>query len=536
MADVCQGEHRSPVRRERKCDAPWTAEFPIRFSPSQRRKAAARFHCGTALYNACLSEAINRALAMRADPRWSKARMLPRIVDGVANAERRDLFNSAQADAGFSAWDLMSVASRLRVGWLREGVPAQEATTLGERAFRAVERWVRHFGGGRKGRPRFKSLDRGIRSMSSRDQNGAIRVVELCDDRTGDFAGFGCQWTAGFMAPVDSRDNPVHRHAEAAIRNGMARYSTIVRRKISGRWYYYLQVSINGQPLQRHQVGEGKVGLDLGTSTVAVVSDHMVGLERLCDGLENSEAELRRVHRRLDRQHRAGSPTCFDDHGLHRKGSCAWTRSRRAEQTVISMQEAHRRKAERRKSLHGNLANRILGQGRDLYVERLSKQTWQKTHGRAVAFRAPGMFETLLSRKAVSAGGSTTLIDPRKAKLSRLCSCGSVRKKPLSQRAHDCPCGIREQRDIWSAFLARHTTASGAVALGAAQIELSQRHDVGAGRGAIAPNLQVPTACLMVPEYASGRAGRLAGETKRVDIDIVGEARGGPKNQGRTRP
>ncbi|HSW87118.1 MAG TPA: hypothetical protein VLG49_06435, partial [Rhabdochlamydiaceae bacterium] len=31
-----------------------------------------------------------------------------------------------------------------------------------------------------------------------------------------------------------------------------------------------------------------------------------------------------------------------------------------------------------------------------------------------------------------------------------------VKKKPLSQRWHTCPCGIEAQRDLYSAFLALH--------------------------------------------------------------------------------
>jgi len=44
----------------------------------------------------------------------------------------------------------------------------------------------------------------------------------------------------------------------------------------------------------------------------------------------------------------------------------------------------------------------------------------------------------------------------RSTKLSRTCHCGSVYKKPLSQRWHRCShCGASAQRDLYSAFLAR---------------------------------------------------------------------------------
>jgi len=69
------------------------------------------------------------------------------------------------------------------------------------------------------------------------------------------------------------------------------------------------------------------------------------------------------------------------------------------------VQELHRRLAEHRRSLHGNLANRILGQGRIIQTEQLSYRAFQRSFGRSVGRRAPESFITILSRQAASAGG-----------------------------------------------------------------------------------------------------------------------------------
>ena len=400
----------SRQRKRPKGEPTFVAELPIAFSPAQRRKARARFNCGTALYNAALREAINRAEVMRADPRWAKAREMPATAHGAPNTERRALFEECRTAAGFTESEVMSFGSRLRVGWLRDGVPAQEAQVLARTAFQAVERWVYRFGAGRKGRPRFKSMKgRGLRSMASKDSNGAIRVTIL-HDPDGEFGGLGIQWTDGFHAPLTIRDNPVHTYAVAAVQDGRALSARIVRRQIKGRDYYYAQITLDGSPLQRYEIPDGIIGLDLGPSTVAAVSDTGVTLEQFCDGLDKAEAELRREQRHLDRQHRAGSPECFDDKGRHKPGRCVWARSNRAAATALRIREAHRVKAEHRKSLHWDLVNRLLGQGRHVHVEDLSKVAWQKMFGRSVGFHAPGAFETLLIRRAVSAGGSATKI------------------------------------------------------------------------------------------------------------------------------
>jgi hypothetical protein len=278
-------------RKRPKGAATFVATFRVGFSPSQRKKAAARFNAGTALYNAALREALDRADRMRSDPRWQKARDLPK--DDPA---RKPLFNEARAAAGFDKGALASLGSRLRVGWLREGAAAQEAQALAERAYGAVAEWVY----GPRGRPRFKAMARGVRSMSSKDGNGALRVTAT---------GRHLQWGRGFVAPlaVDPA-NPVHTHGLAAIDAGRVLAVRIVRRVIKGRDYYDAQLVCDGDPARRYDTRAGVVGLDLGPSTVAVVPDEGAFLETFCDGLHRNDAEVRRLQRKLDRQHRAGSP------------------------------------------------------------------------------------------------------------------------------------------------------------------------------------------------------------------------------------
>jgi hypothetical protein len=101
------------------------------------------------------------------------------------------------------------------------------------------------------------------------------------------------------------------------------------------------------------------------------------------------------------------------------------------------------------------LVNDILRQGNLIQFEKLSYKAFQRQFGKSVGLRAPGMFILLLKRKAVSAGGSVNEFDARKARLSQVChGCGTIEKKPLSQRWHECECGITAQRDLYSAFLA----------------------------------------------------------------------------------
>jgi putative transposase len=437
-----------------------------------------------------------------------------RVVAGKPNPARGEAFRELRVRHRFTERDLMSVASGLRVGWLREKVFAQEAQVLGARAYHAVNRWVM----GRQGRPRFKGKGHGLHSLAVKDRHGALRISA---------DGGGLQWGAGFVLPFAfDLSSRCQWWAAMHVASGRLRSCRIVRTRVRGRWAYSAQLVLDGEPLPRYEIGHGLVGLDVGPSTIAVVSDQGAWKETFCAGLRPIGAEVRRLQRRLERQHRGGSPKCFDDHGRHRKGECHWQeRSKRACRTRADLAEAQRRLAEHRRSLHGNLANRILGQGKIIQTEKLSYRAWQRCFGRSVGRRAPGTFIATLSRKAASAGGMTAEVDTRMTRLSQSCVCGTVQRKPLSQRVHRCSCGVEEDRDVFSAFLVRYVDLRvhpHLLDVGSARSALPLLQDSGAGRRRAASNQRVPEA--MPLGYGATRQSRSAENPQSVADAPKGEA------------
>src|SRR5207244_7217278 len=121
-----------------------------------------------------------------------------------------------------------------------------------------------------------------------------------------------------------------------------------------------------------------------------------------------------------------------------------------------------RKLAAHRKSLHGRLVHEIMRVGNTVILEKISYQGWQKQYGRSVGLRAPGMLIAHLRRTVASTGGTLIEVPTRSTKLSQYChGCGQTVRKPLSQRWHQCPCGIGPvQRDLYSAFLAAYLDQS----------------------------------------------------------------------------
>ena len=367
-----------------------------------------------------------------------------------------------EASHGFTADAAQSFASSLRKSWVREHLPAQEAQNLGARAFDAVKQW--HLG--KRGKPRLKNARRGLHSLAAKDGNGALRPKT---DEAG--ALVGLQWGAGFVVPIapavasgrrGKEQQTALAEIQALIAAGKVLSTRIVRTVINGRDTYRMQLVCDGHPIRRHPIGDGQVSFDLGPSRVAVAVRRADGswsgwVEPLADAIRLDTMRLRRTQRHLDLQHRAGSPACFTCDGSHTTGRCAWQRSRAARRTTVRVAELHRRLAEHRKTLHGALANRLLSHGTDIACERLEYVSWQKNFPRSVRDRAPGLLVDMLRRKAESAGGQQLYeYNPRTTALSQTCLCGNRRKKPLSQRVHRCECGIRQDRDLFSAYLGLH--------------------------------------------------------------------------------
>jgi transposase len=255
--------------------------------------------------------------------------------------------------------------------------------------------------------------------------------------------------------------DPKDKHG--VIRHGLeqrTKFNRIVRRKVRGKNRFYVQLIQEGLPKAKHQPGHGTVGLDLGPSSIAAVGDRAALLQALCPELEPIQGEVRLLQRRLDRSRRATNPDCFNPNGTIKKG-CRLTYSQRFRQDREQLSDLNRRLAAQRKALHGQLINQLLAMGRTFNMEKLSYKAWQKTFGKSVGFRAPGMFVMMLRRKAESAGGLVNEF-PASLGLSQTChACATIEKKNLSQRWHHCDCGVHAQRDLYSAFLAKHVEGNG---------------------------------------------------------------------------
>lgn len=100
-------------------------------------------------------------------------------------------------------------------------------------------------------------------------------------------------------------------------------YASIVCKTIRGKLRVYLHLTVEGLPFPKrtkngvikHSCGDGIVGCDIRTQTIAYTSDHAVGLENLAErgnSIRCVERQQQLVQRAMDRLHRlAGSISKF---------------------------------------------------------------------------------------------------------------------------------------------------------------------------------------------------------------------------------
>jgi transposase len=412
---------------------PFITELEILPTPRQAKRLRSRFEAARQIYNACLGECLKRLDLLRQSRIYNRARKLAK------GKERTETFKEAAVKMAFREYDIHKWATRFTASWLNEHVDARTVEQIATTTFLAAKTCAM----GTRGRPRFK-------------RKGELNTIE------GKTAS-ACRWKTelrsivwkGLTIParIDASD-PVVAHGLGC----KVRYVRLTRRTVRGKERFYAQLVNEGLPYRKpeHTTQSGIVGLDLGPSTIAVVGEDQALLQPFCPELENHQRAIRRMQRALDRRRRANNPDNFGDDGQPRKGRMKWTASKRQRRLGTRVADLQRRQASQRKNLHGQLVNRVFRMGDDIRMEALSYKAFQARFGKSVSFRAPGTFVLRLRNAKAKYRATVTEFSTKTTKLSQTChNCGRIFKKPLSQRWHDCDCGIQVQRDLYSAFLAR---------------------------------------------------------------------------------
>ena len=282
---------------------------------------------------------------------------------------------------------------------------------------------------------------------------------------------------------IDHKNLARHRAQQPLLPTYRIRNSRIVTKVIRGQRRYFLQMVLEGSPVAkrkkdgtfRHTYGTGRIGIDLGTQSLGVVTDEQVILKNLAERSPRSldmERKLANLQRYMDRSKRATNPQNFDEKGRIKKGRKTWRFSTRYFKAKAKMKELHRKAAVNRKLAHNEEINRLRSYGDELYIEPMKfKQLQQKAKeakkdektgqwkrrerfGKSIQNRSPGYFLSRVKQVFHDTGGHVYEVNNVTFAASQYDHIlDEKHKKKLSQRWHILPDGRKVQRDLYSAFL-----------------------------------------------------------------------------------
>ena len=229
----------------------------------------------------------------------------------------------------------------------------------------------------------------------------------------------------GLILPVILRKNDLF--AEEVLSCHKIKYCRIVKKVIRRKDAYYVQLIMEGTPPSKRVNSTGsfrhpdrphsRVGIDIGTSTVAVASDKEVWIQPLAPKVPQLDKEKMRLLRKLDRSRRSNNPDNFNADGTVKKGiKLTWERSNHYMKALYQLKDVYRKRSAYVKEHHGKIANRILSCGDEVYVEKMNfralakraKETKintkgkfqrKKRFGESIGSYAPAMLITIIDRK-----------------------------------------------------------------------------------------------------------------------------------------
>ena len=267
--------------------------------------------------------------------------------------------------------------------------------------------------------------------------------------------------------------NSKHYQYEMDCLKDRTKYCRIVRRMFNNDWHYYVQLVQEGIPPKKHEVGQGRVGVDIGPSTAAIVSKNKCSLKEL--GTNQNEIKvfdkkIKKLQRQMDRSRRMSNPQNYNEDGTIRKGKKKWAYSKRYYKTRNKLKTLQRKRATSIKQWQEAFANEIISDGNVVFIESMSfnglkkksketkknskgKYQSKKRMGKSIQMHAPAQFVSIMERKLSYAGGVLFKVNTYKFKASQYDHVtDEYHKKKLSQR-YALIDGEPVQRDLYSAFL-----------------------------------------------------------------------------------
>ena len=423
--------------------ASYVVQYELLTTTRDRKSLEKKFNSAKSIYNACLNECLKRLDRLKKNEEYSS------LLKEKSSKERNRRLKEIELSLNYSEYDMHKYVKDIRKLYSKH-IGSLEAQKLATRSFQAVEKLHYHIADKVNFKNRYSDM-----SVENKSNNTGLRLkdnIVLWND---------------LKLKIKEKRNDIYN---IQSRNDKTKYIRILKKKIRRKTRYFIQVIKEGIPPKKRNYGQETVGLDIGTSSVAIVSDSCVKLEKLSN-TENEYKKLRRLDRKLERSKRINNPKNYNDDGTVKKGSKRWIYSNRYIKLKQKRKDLYRKLASKRKEYQEILANKIISLGVDIKVETMrfnalqkrAKETTinkkngkinkKKRFGKSLINNSPSQLLTIIDRKLHYVGSYLKRIDTFEVKSSQFNhKTKECVKKKLSQRWNIID-NIKIQRDLYSAFL-----------------------------------------------------------------------------------
>ena len=440
--------------------ANFVVEFPLKTEKYQEDILNKRFEIGRQIYNSLVNVTQKRYKEMI---KTKKYRNLISLLTGNKKTDKEfwKQINDIRKQYGMSEYSFHEDVKMMQKHF-KDNIDSFTSQKIATTLWKSYEKLF--FGNGK--RVYFKRYGE-LNSLEGKSNNTGIRLINNI-----------LIWN-GLKIPVSIDYNNYYEYQ--AMQCEIC-YNRIVRKYVRNKYKFYVQIVFKGiSPVKvdtktgeiKHCIGDGDVGLDIGTRTVAISSQTDVKILELADRVQNIENQKRKLLRKMDRSIRATNPNNYNEDGTIKKQGnkkVIWNKSNHYIKYQNELKEVYRKQADIRKYQHECLANYIVSLGNKVYVEKMNfaglqkrakntekndkgKFKRKKRFGKSLANKAPSMLLNIINRKLNYFGKKLIEIDTFEAKASQFNHFdGTYTKKSLSQRWNDFN-GIKIQRDLYSAFL-----------------------------------------------------------------------------------
>lgn len=290
----------------------------------------------------------------------------------------------------------------------------------------------------------------------------------------------------GLDIPVVVRKRDTY--AKEALRTCFVKYCRIVRKWHKHKYRYYVQLVMEGVPPIKENRQKNyddilhddtPVGIDIGPSTIAVVSPDKVLFQELAADVSSIEKEIRHLNRKIERETRLANPDNYNTNGTWKTSNPnrTYNKSRHQLMNEHKRKELYQKRHNKLKYSHDCIANEILESfGTDIHIEQMdwqalakrSKKTEKndkgkykkkKRFGKSISNHAPSMLVKTLRRKLSYVNKPLMVVDNKSIKASQFNHItGEYMSSDLKLRWKHLDDTTLVQRDLYSAFLLMNCT------------------------------------------------------------------------------